>query len=151
MTAFFDKRITQLALLQEARSWVHTPFFPFARVKGHGVDCVNLAAGIYLETGVINGFHPPPYSMDGGSHLAESALEKFIESQYGQLKKLDLSEPLMPGDLLCFEMGRVSHHVGLVTEYPLFLTTFQGVPVRELDLRDPTWSKRLIKAYRPVV
>lgn len=36
-----------------AREWIGTPFVPHARIKGAGVDCVNLPAAILIEAGVI--------------------------------------------------------------------------------------------------
>ncbi|MCD6051259.1 MAG: hypothetical protein K0Q55_2662 [Verrucomicrobia bacterium] len=147
MKAYYENRARQADLLREAQEWLGTPFLPHAHVKGGGVDCVWLAAGLYLGTGHLREFKPGNYSMDGGHHNSFSLVTQWVE----QSKRFTPVEfPPEVGDLLCFRIGKCIHHVGVVLTEKTFLHVVQGGAVRESRIDDTTWRKRLSAIYRPV-
>lgn len=50
------------AVLDEARTWIGTPFRHQARVKGEGCDCTNLVIGVGLEVRTPQG--PPVFPIN---------------------------------------------------------------------------------------
>ncbi len=147
MKPYYQDRVRQAELLACAQEWMGTPFRPFSHVQGMGVDCVWLAAGLYLETGHLAAFKPGPYTMDGGQHNALGMVIAWLE-QNSRFQKAEA--PLEVGDLLCFRMGRSVHHVGVVLTERTFLHVCEGYTVSEARIDDPTWKKRLACVYRPV-
>lgn len=155
MKPFFASTERALKLRAAARDWLGTPFRAHSQAKGAGVDCVHLAAAIYKECGVITEFAPPNYTLDQGMHLTQSAVEHYVVQTgcFTDFPGPVAFEKLMIGDLLLIKMGRVSHHVGILTSAENcagFIHVFQGFKVHECDLMDPTWRKRIEKVYRPI-
>lgn len=157
MKPFFDTQEKKAAFIQEARSWIGTPFRAYAGVKRAGTDCVHFVAACYVAAGLLKGFYPPRYRVQDGDFLSDSAIETFIDEMgcFADLLLEDHYWParvtVMTGDCVCIQMGRVSHHVGVVTVEDLFVHSYQTVGVVECSLRDPTWRNRVKKIYRPVV
>lgn len=129
-----------------ANSWIGTPFQAHARVKGAGVDCVNLAAAIYQEAGLIDEIPEfPRYSMDGGKHLAKSTLSAVLATIPG-FQQVDL-ESIYPGALLVFALGRVTHHIGVALDERRFVHALQGPGVIISSLKEKSYSKRLREVW----
>lgn len=150
MTPFFQSRDRQAQLVKAALEWIGTPFHPHAALKGVGVDCVWLAAQLYIECGVLRRFDPPRYTMDGGQHSELSQVCEFLDGSPAFVRVLETPFDLQVGDLLCFRMGRVVHHVGVVLTERTFIHVRQHYSVDQSHLDDPTWRKRLAAVYRPV-
>lgn len=132
-----------------AMKWKGTPFVPHAAQPGAGVDCVHLCAEILQEAGLIGDYSFPTYRCDSGSHRAESTVLRWLESQVGFLQVPVGAHP-EPGDVLCFRVGRTAHHVGLALGRQRFIHALRGKGVLVSTLRDPTYAKRFVAAYRPV-
>jgi cell wall-associated NlpC family hydrolase len=148
--AFFADEKRRRALLAEAQSWVGTPFHAHARLKMVGVDCVQLAAALYIATGFLaeSEFDIGWYPLDGGSHDAKSRVIEWIE----QSGKFSLVIEAMPGDLLCFKYGiGVAHHVGVKLEGRQFIHTLLQHMACVVNTDEPRYVKRLQAVYRPVV
>src|SRR5260370_9302840 len=67
-----DLRDLRAAVVQEAESWIGTPFHHAARVKGAGVDCLMLLAEVYQHPGVVAPIDPPFYVPHGLCPAARS-------------------------------------------------------------------------------
>lgn len=145
---FYHGAEKRAQLIDAAQRWLGTPFKPHSRALGSGVDCVNLAAALYLETGLVHRFDPPKYTMDGGDHMDCSLLELYLDNT-GRFVCLDRMETPMVGDLLILKVGRVTHHSGVMLGWPQFIQVYQGQVAQLDDMRDFTWFKRLTKIYRP--
>lgn len=146
---FFSGRIDQNQLISEAISWLGTPFHPHGHIKYVGVDCVNLAAGIYQALGVVEEFNPPKYALKAGHVLEQSQITEYLE-QTGRFHRLSIDQGPMTGDLLCFRVGKVEHHVGVLLRWPSFIHVLRGYPVMTASLYDPTWEERLTSTWRPL-
>lgn len=56
-------------IVEEARSWLGTPYHHHAMVKGAGVDCAMLLVAVYGAVGLLpEGFDPRPYPQDWHLH-----------------------------------------------------------------------------------
>jgi hypothetical protein len=143
-------------IVQVAREWLGTAFVPHARVKGAGVDCVNLPAAILIEAGVIDFVFTGTYTIDGGRHAPASVLVRWLRED-GRFEELPADPPpgplppLLEGDLLCFRIGAgVAHHLGLVTS-PAgeFVHCLRGHGAIQSSLQDPTYRRVLTNLFRP--
>ena len=54
------------------------------------------------------------------------------------------------GDLLCFRIGNIPHHVGVCFSEAEFVHAIKGHGVVTGNLQDATWMKRLTAVYRPI-
>ncbi|MCL4179177.1 MAG: C40 family peptidase [Verrucomicrobia bacterium] len=147
--ALYANSWDQARLIQVARRWLGTPFVPHACIPQAGVDCVQLVAAIYWETGAIDDRQFPDYTMDGGEHRNSSQVLEWLEAST-RFERLTPGAAVQSGDIACFRMGRVPHHVGLILQPPLFIHAMRNYGVIESRLDDPTFAKRLMAVYRPV-
>src|SRR5579871_1266486 len=146
--------LRQASLQREALRWVGTPFAAHSRVMGGGVDCVNLAAALYLECGFLKEFNPPAYAMDGGTHNGKSQLIDWLISSrrfFLMAEKFDPNGGWKPdcGDLLCFRFGRSEHHAGVMLLDGKFIHALAGRCVQITSLQDPIFKRTLQAVYRP--
>lgn len=95
-------------IIDEAMTWLGTPWHHAARVKGVGVDCVNFLIAVYSTAGLIEPFTLAPYPRDWNLHREKPL---FVE---GLLKYADpITDPL-PGDVAMFNFGRHAAHGAIV-------------------------------------
>lgn len=103
---------TREEIVEEALSWVHTPYLHQGFVKGRqgGVDCAMINMGVYRDfAGIVPAeYDPRPYPMQWHLHRSE---EKYLRWFEVHGRKVD--SPL-PGDLVLFRFGRTVSHSGIV-------------------------------------
>lgn len=118
------------AVVDEARSWVGTPYHHHARVKGVGVDCGQLLIGVFAGLGLIPadvdpGEYSPEWHLHRGRPLFLEFLERFAD-------EVICPEP---GSVIMFDYGRTSSHGGIVTRWPLVVHAIRvGQRVIEEDI-----------------
>jgi cell wall-associated NlpC family hydrolase len=102
------ERLFQLA--EKAEALMGTPFAFNAMVPQAGIDCVHVCAWVYLQTGFLKAFNPPPYALDSATHTADSQLLGWFAThpEFEEVVKLKA------GDSICFNLGLSEHHVGLM-------------------------------------
>jgi cell wall-associated NlpC family hydrolase len=137
-----------MALRRELESWRGTPFLHRGRVKGCGVDCVNLVAQVMLTMDVVTTYDfGDYYPLDWGQHRERSLILEYIvgterftrlEGERGQL-----------GDIVCFQVGKCVQHCGIIGVDGFWHVIHRGSVCVNL-LIDPTWSKRLHSIWRPL-
>ena len=147
--SFYDSPEKHARLAEVARGWLGTPFHPHACIVHVGVDCVNLLAAIFKETGALDHWEFADYTMDGGDHRDTSQVLNWLD-RHPRFGCLPAEESTQPGDLLCFRLGRVPHHVGLLIAGNRFIHAIRNYGVIESQLDDPTFAKRFVAAYRPL-
>lgn len=150
--AFVSFRLVEL--VEEAKSWVGTPFMAHSRVKGAGVDCVNLAAALYLKTRFLDSFDPPPYALDGGVHNTRSQIIDWLEEHPRFLAVWHkhgpgLYDPLA-GDALVFKNAQSEHHVAVMLAGNHFIHAVNHRKVTIGALSDPLYKHALSAVYRPI-
>ena len=114
MTPYFSNPIARAALWPSASSWLGTPFHGHACVRGHGVDCIHLAAAILTECGHLEAVPDfGPYNLDGGHHEDASKVTDWLKNspRFHLCWRVPFKTPggsyLMPSDVLCFRLGKV--------------------------------------------
>lgn len=96
-------------VIEEAHTWLNTPYHHLGDVKGAGVDCAMLLVRIFVDLGLIVPFDPRPYSPQWHLHRSE-------ELYLGWLQQVadEVDEPT-PGDVGLYRFGRAySHGVVLI-------------------------------------
>jgi NlpC/P60 family putative phage cell wall peptidase len=111
------------AVVEEAESWIGTPFHHAARVKGAGIDCLMLLAEVYERAGVAGHIDPPFYVPDW--HLHRDA-ERYMEGLLRYTSPIDAPEP---GDIALFRFGRTFSHGAIVTEWPRLVHAYWSIGV----------------------
>ena len=96
-------------LIEEALSWLGTPYHQQAAVKGPkgGVDCAMFLVKVFVNSGILPSFDPRPYSNTFFLHRGEPLYLGWVE-KYG--KKVDEG---IPGDVALFKIGRGIGHGGI--------------------------------------
>lgn len=102
----------QNAIVDEALSWVGTPYHHMAHVKGAGCDCATFLAEVYRRTGIISDLKIEPYPEHW--HLHQSR-ERYLEIV---LKYCDPVETPQPGDIAMYRLGRTVSHGAIVIDWP---------------------------------
>lgn len=96
------------AFVNEAMTWIGTPFRDCADVKGPAgaVDCAMMLTRCAVDTGLIASFDPRPYPPRWHLHRDEERFVNFITDQLGA------SETRQPriGDVAVFRFGRTYSH-----------------------------------------
>ena len=159
MKPFFESAERQSLIARVAKSWIDTRFVPHARLRGAGVDCVHLAAEIYQECGVFPEYRFPAHTIDAGAHLdisqvlawleASSAFKRVMAPPAGKYIPGTPDWPI-PGDLLCFNLARVEHHIGTMVNEAYMIHVFARRGVKYGAFQDPTYREHVTAIYRPV-
>ena len=108
--------LKRACVLEEAKSWLTTPYHHMGRVKGAGCDCLTLLAEVYARAGVVSGpVEVPFYRPDVMLHRGE---ETYLEGLLGYGREVPAAEP---GDAVLFGWGRIFGHAGIVTAWPAII------------------------------
>lgn len=105
--------ITREDIVNEATSWYETPYHHKARLKGVGVDCAMLVAGVAIQLNILpTDFVIPEYSVQWHLHNDEEKLLEILDGV--NCIKLANKEDAQLGDILTFQYGRVTSHLGIL-------------------------------------
>ncbi len=135
-----DKEETRKRIIEEARSWIGTPYHHEARVKGAGVDCGMFILEVYERVRLIPHISPPHYSPDFMLHRNE---EWYVSLILDYAKEIN-SVGILPGDAVVMKNGRIFSHGGIVIEWPLIIHASlpdRAVVYAEID-RHPLLQKK---------
>jgi len=134
----------RLAVIEEARTWLGTPFHHAARVKGAGVDCLMLLAEVYHRAGIVAAIEPPFYVPDW--HLHRDA-ERYMQGllQYAR----PIAEPL-PGDIALFRFGRTYSHGAIVVGWPRLIHAYWSIGVVWGDATRYPLQDRPVRFFSPI-
>jgi cell wall-associated NlpC family hydrolase len=98
---------TRALVVQEARSWLGTPYHHHGRVKGVGVDCAQLLCAVFETCGLVphvdTGFYPVDWHLHRGEEL-------FVQTLAPHAVQLQDDAPRAPGDVFVFRYGRTFSH-----------------------------------------
>lgn len=100
------------AIVEEAFTWIGTPFRNCADIKGSkgGVDCAMLATRCYVDTGRLAAFDPRPYPPGWMLHHSEERFLGWIQDQLGARQ---VDAPRL-GDVPVWQFGRCFSHCGIM-------------------------------------
>lgn len=103
----------RLSVIEEAETWLNTPYICEARVKGAGADCAQFLAGVYINARIIEPFKVPHYPAQWHLHSSE---ERYLRELVHYAH--EISAPALPGDIAVFHVKRAYAHAGIVVEWP---------------------------------
>ncbi|HGJ8792219.1 TPA: hypothetical protein ACJYO5_001510 [Neisseria gonorrhoeae] len=96
-------------IVEEARSWLGTPYHHHAMVKGAGVDCAMLLVAVYGAVGLLpEGFDPRPYPQDWHLHRDCERYLGFVTQFCRE------TESPQAGDIAVWRFGRSFSHGGIL-------------------------------------
>jgi len=125
-------------VIDEALTWVGTPYVSNARVKGRngGVDCLTFVAGVYEHAGVIDRLDIPHYPPDW--HLNQEAELYLIgkDTTPGMLHFCrEIFTPPQKADIVLWRFGHCYAHAAIVVEWP---TVIHAWAERAVAMEDAT-------------
>ncbi len=131
-------------VLDEALSWLGTPFHHLQRCKGAGVDCGQFLLGVYHNAGCIPHIETEYYPRDFHLHRNEEWYKTIVE----QFAYVIHSLPL-PADLVLYKVGRVFSHGGIVVEWPKIIHSYISHGVDWADGTQGHLRGKTFQFYRP--
>lgn len=133
-------------IVDEALSWVGTPYHHQAAVKSVGCDCVGLLRGVYSRITGTPVQNPENYSAAWHIHNTEEKLYTYLRD-YFKLNEKPFSQR-QPGDIVVFAMGKgPGAHTAIVLPNDRIvhaLRESKGVVNHKLDEK---WQKRLHSCF----
>jgi cell wall-associated NlpC family hydrolase len=123
-----EEQQQRLAVVQEALTWLGTPYHHQGRIRGAGVDCGMLLLEVFEAAGVMPHHEPEPYPTDWFLHKgAEIYFDHFAQH----------TEPVvgtpLPGDIVLLRVGRCIAHGAIVIAWPKVVHTHARAGVIEDD------------------
>lgn len=100
----------------EVLSWIGTPYRGWSRIKRAGVDCGQLLAGVFINTGHLPADLelPKGYSLQVAQHKEDTAYIAKIEEYMREIQEHEV----LPGDVVVYKLGLAFAHAGFVIEWP---------------------------------
>lgn len=129
---------TAQRIVDEARTWIDTPFVKQQRAKGLGVDCIGLVVGVATALGIpLEDRRDYPLRPNG-------MLKRELDRQLVRVIGLAAARP---GDVLLMEFGDEPHHVAFLTEDSVIHAALKFRRVLEQPL-DAELAARVRAVYR---
>ncbi|MEM8749421.1 MAG: NlpC/P60 family protein [Pseudomonadota bacterium] len=131
-------------VIDEARSWLGTPYQHQASLKLVGADCLGLVRGVWRA---IEGEEPEGVPAYSSSWSESGSAERLLDVGHSHFHAIDL-EGALPADVLVFRMrrGRIAKHVGILTDNARFIHAYDPASVVESELT-PWWKKLIAGAF----
>jgi NlpC/P60 family putative phage cell wall peptidase len=120
----------QAAVVQEATTWLGTPYHHCADVKGGGVDCLMILCAVFCTTGLVPWTDPRPYPTDWMLH---HSAEIYLAGLERHADRVPGGETPQPGDVLTFRFARTHSHAAIVTEWPMMVHAYRRAGKVVLD------------------
>jgi cell wall-associated NlpC family hydrolase len=143
MTSALDPR--RLAVIEEARGWLRTPYHHMGRVRGAGTDCLMLLAEVYENAGVVPHIEIPFYPPDWNLHRDA---ERYLLGVARHAR--EIAEPPQPGDIAVFKFGRCFAHGAIVVCWPRLIHAWWNAGVVYSDADQPPLHGRPVRFFDPL-
>ena len=131
-----DIEAERRAVVEEARSWLRTPYHHMGRIKGAGVDCATLLAEVYARADVLPALAVPFYPPDWHLHrdaeryldfVRAHAVEVGLSVAQGEAySRPSASYEAKPADVVLWRFGRCFSHGAIVIDWPLVVHAYAG-------------------------
>jgi len=106
--------VSRQTILDEAQSWLGTPFHDCASEKGVGVDCAMLLKKVFENSGAVELFDAGIYSPQWFLHRDQ---ELFMDTVRRYAREVSEDE-VLPGDIVLYKIGRCYAHGAIVESWP---------------------------------
>ncbi len=142
-----NKIVTVAQVIEEARSWIDTPFVHQGRAKGRGADCVGLIIGVAHRLG-ISSFDYRAY----GRQPQPEQMGKLLEDN---LIKVNDPKELKSGYIFWLRIFR-PRHLAIYTEKNTIIHIYDRVgsshhkPVGRCieHILNEAWKRKIVAVYR---
>ena len=119
------------AIVEEANSWVGTPYKGWSAVKGPhgGTDCGMIIKAVYQKLGLIPDGDldiDMCYSLQVAQHLPDTTYLSHIETYMREIPESEVKA----GDVVVFKLGHAFAHAGIIVMWPLFIHALSHGGVR---------------------
>lgn len=119
-----EKTATRQQIVDEARTWLGTPFVHQGRLKGVGVDCIGLVICVARDLAIydydFNNYRVIPNPRKMGDELKKNLIPKKYED-------------LQMGDIIWFRIRSLPQHVGIKTDTGFIHAYSENKKVLEVD------------------
>lgn len=126
-----EEKAQRAAVVAEALTWQMTPYHLEARIKGVGVDCVQLILAAFKANGIMEDWEPGPYYAH--RDRSQDAL-RMVDMVARFCRKLPEGETPAPGDLALFHGNKGVCHIAIVLEWPRVLHAYRSSGVVQDDV-----------------
>ena len=120
-----EEKLIREKIVQEAKSWLRTPYHHQGDLKGIGVDCAQFLIKVYSELKLAPDLDIKDYSMQWHLHRGE---EKYLDWILKYARPISV-ENVKPGDIAMFRFGRVASHAAIVIAWPNVIHSYNGIGV----------------------
>lgn len=108
----------RLAVVEETKSWIGTPYRGWACVKHFGVDCGQLIYGIFHNCGLVPVLElPKDYSLQVSKHRASTEYLEVVDKYFRPITEAEVQ----PGDLVLYKLGHAFAHAAVIVEWPRYV------------------------------
>jgi NlpC/P60 family putative phage cell wall peptidase len=130
--------ITGADIVQEARTWLGTPYHHQGRVRSAGVDCIGVVIGVAHALG-LSEFDTRDYGRIPNGNMMRAMLMQHLDS-------VPLWEH-QAGDIGLFTFVKEPQHVGIFTENGILHAYADAKQCVEHGFIKP-WPQRLVAVFR---
>lgn len=134
------------SIVEEARSWIGTPFKWQQAAKGQGCDCKGLIAGVALAL-------DRPEARSVYALMTAEYRRKVDETllRRGLSELFDAAPTMEPGDVLLMRVAGKAQHLGIYVGGSRMIHTYAKGPRRVIEVPlDPAWPVVGIFRWRGV-
>lgn len=139
------EKMQRQQVVDEALTWLGTPYHHQGFVKGAGVDCGFLLIKVFHNCGLIPDIDPRPYPHDWHMHRSEQRYLGWVEKYAERITDRDF---YLPGDIMLYQFGRCISHGAIVIDYPTVIHSYINLGVLTCDCTQDPLGKRFAGAYR---
>ncbi len=132
-------------IVQEARTWIGTPYHHQASLKGVGCDCLGLIRGVWRALYGEEPEAPPPYTPDWAEARGSETL---LYAATRHLQTIDMADA-GPGNVVLFRWRNQlpAKHCAILTGPETMIHAHESTPLAEVPM-GPWWQRRMAAAFR---
>lgn len=145
--------MTRAEVVQEAGTWLNTPYHLRACVKGAGCDCFTWIAATMVKAELMEAEELPPYQQDWWCHITD---EQYIKRLARFATKVfegmgTQTAAIRPGCVVATRAAnsRIFNHGAIVTSWPLAIHAIDPKVAQINTLFHPMWANQFIEAFDP--
>lgn len=131
------------SIVNEAKSWLGTPYLHMGRQRGVGADCATFIAEAFTNAGLI------PYQEIEYYHIAWNLhrdRERYLEIVLQHAVEVDpRKSPPQPGDVVLWRYARTYSHGAIVINWP---TIIESMMNRGVVLSDASIHRKPLRLFR---
>lgn len=132
-------------IIEEAQSWINTPYRHQGAQKHIGCDCLGLVRGLWGNVYEAEPEVPKPYSRDWAEQTFDEPMLAAARKYCGEELSI---ENMHVGCLLLFrwQAGSAIKHAGILSQPHKFIHAYERISVTDSSLV-PSWRRRIAAVF----